>query len=76
MAKEEKHGRVREFLKSHDGGDHMHIEGHEHGYTTHSIHDGKMHGPEEHSNMQALKRHVGHCMGDDCECPGGDCGSA
>ena len=50
-------------------GDHMHVEQHEGGYTTHSMHDGKMHGPETHKNMGALKKHMATCMpedGDDC----------
>jgi hypothetical protein len=54
------------FLKQHATGDHMVIEGHEDGYTSHGIHDGKMHGPEEHSTMRGLKSQVTDCMDGDC----------
>ena len=48
-------------------GDHMHVEAHEDGYTTHSAHYGKMHGPHEHKTMGALKKHMGDCMDGECE---------
>ena len=57
---------VAHMAKNHAEGDHMHIEGHEDGYTTHSVHDGKVHGPEEHKTMGELKRHVADCMDGDC----------
>lgn len=55
------------MAKMHAEGDHMHIHGHEDGFTTHSVHDGEMHGPEEHSTTGKLKAHVGDCMGGECE---------
>lgn len=64
MAKHENHP-----LKHMTTGDHMHIEQNEDGgYTTHSIHDGQMHGPEEHATMGALKKHIANCMPEDGEC--------
>jgi len=44
-------------------GEHMHIHGHEDGFTTHHVpEDGDVEGPDEHPSMRALKAHVGDCM--------------
>jgi len=50
----------------HAEGDHMHIQGHDDGYTSHSVAEGaRVKGPVEHAKMSALKQHVGKVMDDD-----------
>ena len=56
----------KEMAKAHPEGDHMWIHGHEDGWTTHSVHDGVPHGPEQHKTMGALKKHVAECMDGEC----------
>lgn len=55
------------FAKHHSDGDHMHIHGHEDGFTTHSAHDGEAHGPEHHKNISEVKRHMADCLDGECE---------
>jgi hypothetical protein len=53
---------VAHLAKHHATDDHMHIHGHEDGFTTHHMVDGKTHGPHHHETMGALKRHVADTM--------------
>ena len=47
----------------HGQGDHMHIEGHDEGYTSHHVKEGKkVQGPHDHKTMRELKRHVAETM--------------
>lgn len=42
------------------GGKHMHVHHHEGGITTHHVgEDGKVEGPHDHENTEALKEHMG-----------------
>jgi hypothetical protein len=54
------------FLKHHSRGDHVVIEGHDEGYTTHGVHDGESH-TSEHKTMNSAVRSVRDCMGGECE---------
>jgi hypothetical protein len=50
----------------HSDGDHMHIEGHDSGFTTHHVMEGKrVQGPSEHKSVGELKRHVAEVMDTD-----------
>lgn len=57
------------LAKMHGQNDHMSIEGHDTGFTTHHVLEGKkVQGPHEHKTMRELKRHVAETM--DTEEPG------
>ncbi len=67
---EYEHKGIREHLMKmakEKPGDHMHIHGHEGGFTTHHIkeEDGEVEGPHEHASMRDLKRHVADTMDSD-----------
>jgi hypothetical protein len=63
------HEMLHAMREHHGGGDHMHIHGHDEGYTTHHLmEDGEVKGPHEHKNMGALKKHVAATM--DCDADG------
>ena len=50
-------GRHLMELAKAEGGDHMHIEGHEDGFTTHQVKDGgRVKGPHDHKNLKELKK--------------------
>jgi hypothetical protein len=57
------HGGVPEHLKAMHaemGGKHMHVHQHEGGLTSHHVgEDGKVEGPHDHENTEALKEHMG-----------------
>lgn len=56
-------GMAMHLAKHHSSGEHMHIHGHEDGYTTHHVSDdGAVQGPDEHERMGQLKMHVAECM--------------
>ena len=59
-------GKIKQMLKSlhaEIGGDHLHIHGHEDGFTTHHVSDGSaVQGPVEHKTMGAVKKHVAAVM--------------
>lgn len=51
------------LAKAHAEGDHMHIQGHDEGYTTHHVKEGgKVQGPNEHKTMGAAKKAVAEAM--------------
>ena len=49
------------------GGKHMHIHQNEHGeHMTHQVgEDGKVEGPHNHENLEAMKKHIGTFMGEE-----------
>jgi hypothetical protein len=61
--KPEGEGGVPEHLKAMHaemGGKHMHVHQHEGGLTSHHVgEDGKVEGPHDHENTEALKEHMG-----------------
>ena len=65
---------VAHAAKLHATGDHMHIHGHDNGFTTHHVmEDGKkVAGPHEHKTVGALKKHVGKVMDNDGDYDGPD----
>lgn len=60
---------VESHLKAlHDsmGGKHMHVHQHEGGYTSHQVgDDGKVDGPHDHENMEALKEHMNRFLSEE-----------
>ena len=54
------------LAKMHSADDHMHVLGHEDGYTTHHVLEGgAVKGPHEHATMGALKKHMSAVMDND-----------
>ena len=59
---------VVHMAKHHAEGDHMHIMGHEDGFTSHHMKEGgNPSGPVEHDNVTELKKHVAKVMNSDDE---------
>jgi len=47
------------IAKHHAVNDHMHVEGHEDGFTTHHVREGgRVQGPHDHKNLRELKQHL------------------
>ena len=45
------------IAKNHAPNDHVHVEGHEDGFTSHSVREGaRVQGPHDHKNLRELKR--------------------
>lgn len=54
------------IAKKHAEGDHMHIHGHDDGFTTHHVMEGSpVQGPHDPGTMRELKRHVAETMDSD-----------
>ena len=56
------------LAKVHSDGDHVHVLGHETGYTSHHVLEGgKVQGPHEHKNLAQLKKSMGQFLDEEAQ---------
>lgn len=57
---------VMHMAKHHATGDHFHAQGHDEGFTAHSLKEGgKVEGPTEHETMGSLKKNMASALNDE-----------